>query len=112
MLNGISLLKKTYISLITLLLGVPNVTTTCRKSWPGNLFQLLNLTFDSCLRLNGVITINILISPSILVLWLQNVKTDHEKSWPANVVLEKTFGLILKNKMATIANYFKIIKML
>ena len=22
--------------------------TTCRKSWAGNLFQLLNLTFDPC----------------------------------------------------------------
>ena len=37
---------------------VRNVKTTCRKSWPGNLFQVLNLTFDlSDSRLNGVITL-------------------------------------------------------
>ena len=42
--------------------------------------------------------------------WLQNVKTDHEKSWPVSVLPEKNFGLILKNKMAAIASYFKIIK--
>ena len=24
--------------------------TTCRKSWPGNLFQVLNLTFDPCFK--------------------------------------------------------------
>ena len=65
--------------------------TTCRKSWPGNLF---------------------LISPLLLVLWPQNIKTDHQKSWTSNVLLEKNFGLILKNKMAAIANYLKIIKML
>ena len=55
---------------------------------------------------------NVLISPLLLVLWLQNVTTDHEKSWPANVLPAKNFGHILKNKMAAIANYFKIIKML
>ena len=88
--------------------------TTCRKSWPLNLFQVLNLTFDLASRLNGVVTLkfrNILISPLLLVLWLQYVKTEHEKSWPANVLPEKNFCLILKNKIATIANYFKIIKM-
>ena len=34
---------------------------TCRVSWPGNLFQVLSLTFDLCLiyslRLNGVVTL-------------------------------------------------------
>ena len=56
--------------------------------------------------------LNIFISPLLLVLWLQNLKTDSEKSWPANVLPENNFGLILKNQMAAIANYFKIIKML
>ena len=31
--------------------------TTCRKSWPGNLFQVLNLTFDTASRLNEVVTL-------------------------------------------------------
>ena len=31
--------------------------TTCWESWPENLFQVLNLTFDPALRLNGVITL-------------------------------------------------------
>ena len=31
--------------------------TTCRKSWPGNLFQVLNLTFDPASRLNEVVTL-------------------------------------------------------
>ena len=53
-----------------------------------------------------------LVSPVLLMLWLQNVKTEHEKPWPANILPEKNFGLILKNKMAAIANYFKIFKML
>ena len=65
------------------------------------------------LRLNGAITLkHTYISPLLLVLEFQNVKTDHEKYWPANVLPEYNFGLILKNKMAIIANYFKIIKML
>ena len=24
--------------------------TTCRKSWPGNIFHMLNLTFDPCFK--------------------------------------------------------------
>ena len=80
--------------------------TTCRKSWPGNLFQVLNLTFDPCFK--GRHTKMSL----LLVIWLQNIKTDHQKSWPSNVLPQKNFGLILKNKMAVIANYLKIIKML
>ena len=87
--------------------------TTCRKSWPGNLFQVLNLTFDPCLKVKWRhYTITSLFLPYYLVLLLQNVKTDHEKSWPANVLPEKNFGLILKNQIAAIANYFKIINML
>ena len=52
------------------------------------------------------------ISHCMLVLGLQNVKAAHGKSWPANVLHVNNFGLMLKNKMAPIAYYFKIIKML
>ena len=32
--------------------------TTCRKSWPGNLFQVLNLSLlTSASKLNGVVTL-------------------------------------------------------
>ena len=27
--------------------------TTCRKSWPRNLFQLLNLNFDLCFKVKS-----------------------------------------------------------
>ena len=37
---------KCLISPLSLLLGVWNVKTAYRKSWPGNLFQLRTLTFD------------------------------------------------------------------
>ena len=47
-------IKKAFFSQI-LLLEVWNVKTTCRKSWPGNLFQVLSLTPAS--RLNGVVTL-------------------------------------------------------
>ena len=33
-----------------LLLEVWNVKTTCTKSWPGNFFHVLNLTFDTCFK--------------------------------------------------------------
>ena len=87
--------------------------TSCRKSWCGNLFKVLNLTFDLSFKVKwGCHTKMSLYLPYLLVLWFENVKTDHEKSLPANVSPEKNFGLIFKNKIATIANYFKIIKML
>ena len=87
--------------------------TTCRKSWSGYLLQVLNLTFDPCFKVKwSHHTKTSLFLPLLLVLWLQNIKTEHEKSWPANILPEKNFGLILKNKMAAIANYFKILKML
>ena len=38
--------KMAAISPLSLLLGVCNVKTNYGKSWPGNLFQLLTLTFD------------------------------------------------------------------
>ena len=31
--------------------------TTCRKSWPGNLFQVLNCLLTPASRLNGVVTL-------------------------------------------------------
>ena len=88
--------------------------TTCRKSWPGNLFQVLNLSFDPCFKVKwGHHTKMSLFYPYYyMALWLQNIKTDHQKSWPSNVLPEKNFGRDLKNKMAAIANYLKIIKML
>ena len=43
-------IKKALISPLILFLEVQNVKTTCRKSWPGNLFQVLNLSFDSCFK--------------------------------------------------------------
>ena len=95
-------------ALYILLLEVQNVKTTCRKSWPGNLSPELNFTFDPCFKVKwGHHT-----KMSLLVLWLQSIKTDPQKSWPSNVLPNKNFGLILKNKMAAIANYLKIIKML
>ena len=109
MSSGLILLKRP-ISPLILLLEVWNVKTTCRKSWPGNHFQMLNLMFDPCFKVKCCRHTKT--SSLLLVLWLQNVKTDHEKSWPANVLPEKNFGLILKNKMAAIANYFEIIMIL
>ena len=50
MSNGIILLKRPYISPNIALMGVRNVKTTCTKSWPGNLFHVLNLTFDPCFK--------------------------------------------------------------
>ena len=59
---------------------------------------------------NGVIIFKHFISPLLLVLHLQNVQTAHRKSWPSNVLSSKRFGLILKNKIATmIVNCLKII---
>ena len=86
--------------------------TTCRKSWPRNLFQVLNLSFDPCFKVKWGHHTKMSYSPLLLVLWLQNIKTDHQKFWPSNVLPEKNFGLILKSKMAAIANHLKIIKML
>ena len=49
MSNGDNLLKD-LISLLPMLLGVRNVKTTCKKSWPGSLFQLLHLIFNPCFK--------------------------------------------------------------
>ena len=47
MSNGVILLKG-LISPLPLLLWVWDMKTICRKSRPGNIFQMLNLTFDQC----------------------------------------------------------------
>ena len=49
MSNRVIVLKRPYIPL-SMLLGVQYVKTTCKKSWPGRLFQLLNLTFNPCFK--------------------------------------------------------------
>ena len=109
MSNGVTLLKRLYISLTI----APKRSECENNLWPGNLFTVLNLTFDPCFKVRwGVIIPKRSIPPLLLVLGLQNVKTAHEKSWPANVLLVVNFGLILKNKMAVIANYLEVIKML
>ena len=130
--------------------------TTCRKSWPGNLFQVLNLTPAS--RLNEVVTLKRPYFSLISGAMASDCK-DHEKQRPwsrdcmsvctcvcfcirpcvhlsgFNISLKisfnykdifikfaenvygyknlslQNFGLILKNKMATIANCLKIIKL-
>ena len=43
MSNGVILLKRPYISLT---IAHQGLETTKRKSWPENIFQVLNLTFD------------------------------------------------------------------
>ena len=53
MSNGVILLKSPYISLTIAPRGW-ECETTCRNSWPGNLFQVLNLTFDSCFKVKLV----------------------------------------------------------
>ena len=60
--------------------------TTCRKSWPENLFQVLNLTFDPSFKVKVVITIKRPHFSLIIGAILQNIKTDHENPWPANVL--------------------------
>ena len=74
-------------------------------SW--DLFQVLNLIFDPCFKIKWGHHIK---TSLLLILLLQNVKTDHEKSWPTNVFPVNAFGLILNNKMATIAIYFKSLR--
>ena len=47
--NGVIVLEG-LISPLPLLLGAWDVKTICRKSRPGNLSQVLNLTFDPCFK--------------------------------------------------------------
>ena len=42
----------------------------------------------------------------------QDVNTTYGKPWPAYVLSVNNFGIILKNKMAAIANCLKIIELL
>ena len=66
--------------------------TTCMKSWPGNLFQVLNLTIDSCFKVKSRHhTKTSLFHPYYGCYGFR--KIDHEKSWPANVLPEKILAL-------------------
>ena len=56
MSNGVILLKRPYISPKIAPRG-SECETTCRKLWPENLFQVLNLTFDPCFKVKSVITL-------------------------------------------------------
>ena len=49
MSNGVIVLKG-LISPLPLLLGAWDLKKICRKSWPGNLSQVLNLTFNPCFK--------------------------------------------------------------
>ena len=92
--------------------------TTCRRSWLENLFQVLNLTFETCCKVKGGHNTKMSLSviSRLLVLWLQNVKQLMSSSGLQVLMPVKNFGIILKkknkNKMATIADCFKIIKIL
>ena len=99
-------IKRPYISLTTAPRGL-GCETICRKSRPGNLSQVLNLTFDPCLKAKW--DRHTKTSLYLAYYWLHNVNTAHGKSLSANDLPVNNFGLILKNKMATIANYLKII---
>ena len=78
---------KGVISPLPLLLGVWNVKTTYSKSWPGNLFQMLNLTFDPCFKSNGV---NIQKCPDISLL-IGPIASDCRNS-PREVLACKCFA--------------------
>ena len=87
MSNGVILLKRPYISPKIAPRG-SECKTTCRKSWPGNLIQVLNLTFDPCFKVkSGHHTKTSLFLPFY---W------DHKKSWPANVLSEKFWSYFEK----------------
>ena len=87
--------------------------TTCRKSWPGNLFQVLNLTFDPCFKVKwGRHTKMSFFFSLIIGAMALEYKDRPSKVLTFTVLPEKNFGLTLKNKMASMANYLKIIKML
>ena len=60
-------IKKALISPLSLLLRLPNVKTTYRKSWPETLFQLLTFTFDPFFQCQvGLSYYKGLISPLVL----------------------------------------------
>ena len=50
MSNRVILLKRPYIPLANAPRGFQYVKTTCKKSWPGSLFQLLHLTIILCFK--------------------------------------------------------------
>ena len=84
---------KGLISPLSLVLGARNVKTTYRKSWPVNLLQVPNLTFDPCFKFKwGNRTfkrpyISIIICAMALKCErLENaLKTAYRKSCPANI---------------------------
>ena len=84
--------------------------TTCRKTWTGNLFQVLNLTPAS--RLNEVVTLKHPYFSLIIGAMASEYKDRPSKVLPFKCFASEKFCLILKNKMAAIANYLKIINML
>ena len=48
--SGVIILKNSCIALL-LVLGFLNVKTTYKKSWPANLLQTSNLTFEPCFKI-------------------------------------------------------------
>ena len=52
MSKNVILLKRPYISPKIAPRG-SECETTCRKLWPGNLFQVLNLAFDPCFKVKS-----------------------------------------------------------
>ena len=63
--------------------GLPYVNATKRKSWPSNLLQVSNFTFDLCFKAElGHCTKKSL----ELLLGLQNMKITYKKLWPVNLL--------------------------
>ena len=81
--------------------------TTCRKPWPVNLFQVLNLTPAS--RLNGVVTRKRPYFSLNIGAMGQNIKKDHQIKSPGLQMFlpEKNCSLILKNKNGPHSQLFK-----
>ena len=74
--------------------------------WPSFKNKMATI---SRLMSNGIIPLKSPISPLSLLLGVRNVKTTYRKSLPGNPLHVKNFALIVKNKMATITDCFKII---
>ena len=97
---------------LPLLIGVRNVKTTYRKSWPENLFQVLNLTLDHCFKVRwGHHTKHSCIS-LIIASRTSECKAVHGKSWPLNDVPVKILISFRIAKWPVIADCLKVIKML
>ena len=86
MSNGIILLK-CLTSPLSLLLGVRNVKTTCPwMSCPGNLFQILNLTFDPCFKAKWGQHTKMSRYIPFIGSTASEYKNSLRKSWSANVL--------------------------